>query len=103
MYQYNVTIKIEKEIREQWLSWMTSEHLQQVLDTKCFDTAALSELIEPADEDGYTFVATYRTESKARYNTYIELYAPILREKGFQLFGDKFIAMRSLIHELHSL
>ncbi|MFM2386661.1 MAG: hypothetical protein RL660_1418 [Bacteroidota bacterium] len=103
MFQYNVTIKIEKEIREAWLAWMQSEHLQQVLDTKCFDAASLHELLEPIDDDGFTFVATYTTSSKARYNEYIELYAPLLREKGFQLFGNKFIAFRSLIQKLHEL
>jgi Domain of unknown function (DUF4286) len=103
MIQYNISIKVEHSIADAYLAWLQNEHLQDVLNTKCFDTAQLSELLEPTDEEGKTFVVSYTTTSKARYNTYIELYAPIMREKGFQLFGNKFIAFRTLMHTLHTI
>jgi Domain of unknown function (DUF4286) len=101
MYYYNVSIKITKDIREEWLTWMKEEHIADVLATNLFTSATLTELLEPIDDDAYTFVVQYYAESKAAYNAYIEKHAPVLREKGFAKFGNKFIAFRTLMQELY--
>jgi hypothetical protein len=103
MIQYNVSIKVDHSIAEQYVQWLQTEHIQEVINTKCFDSATLNELIEPIDEEGKTLVVSYLTTSKARYNQYIELYAPLMREKGFQLFGNKFIAFRTVLNRLHTI
>jgi Domain of unknown function (DUF4286) len=98
MYIYNVTVKLDPSIKDRWIEWMQQTHIPEVLATGKFTDARLSELIEPiADDDSYTFVAQYFADSKANYNAYIELHAPVLREKGFAEFGNQFIAFRSLL------
>lgn len=101
MIQYNVSIKVEHSIAAAYEAWLINEHMAEVLATKCFDSAQVSQLIEPLDEEGATYIVSYKTTSKARYNEYIELYAPLMREKGFQLFGNKFIAFRTVLNTLH--
>jgi hypothetical protein len=100
MYIYNVTIKIDKTIRTEWLQWMTNEHLPEVLQTGMFMSYKLVELLEPVDEEGYTFSAQYHCVSLQSYEQYIKEFAPLLRERGFQLFGNKFIAFRSLLQTI---
>ncbi len=100
MYTYNVTIKIENHIRVQWIEWMQKVHIPEILATSLFSKASLHELLEPIDEEGYTFVAQYQTDSLDKYLQYIDEHAPILRQKGFDLFGNRFIAFRSLLQEL---
>ncbi len=100
MYIYNVSIKIVPEIETEWVSWMKDEHMKEVLETGMFDHYTLFELLEPVDEEGKTYVAQYLTDSEDRYKMYIERYAPLLREKGYQKFGNQFIAFRSVIKKI---
>ena len=87
-------------IETAWVQWMKEEHMDEVIATGMFDRYSLYELIEPNDEDqSKTFVAQYFTDSEHRYKTYIEEFAPALREKGYQKFGDQFIAFRTIMKE----
>lgn len=87
-------------IRTQWLEWMQNEHISEVLATGLFLKADFYELLEPVDEEGFTFTVSYHFEQLEHYHTYINNHAPLLREKGFALFGDQFIAFRSLMQKM---
>ena len=43
------------------------------------------------------YAIQYHAESKAQYNRYIETYAPDMRQKGLDKWGDRFIAFRSVM------
>ena len=102
MYIYNVTIKVTDQIADEWLRWMQEEHLNEVVATTMFDRYQFYELLEPKqqDEEGRTFVAQYFTDSESRYNQYLNEFAPSMRQKGFERFGDQFIAFRSLMRSV---
>ncbi len=98
MYIYNVTIKIEKSIEQEWLNWMKEEHIKDVINTGLFHDYTFIELLEPTDEDGgKTFIVQYHTNNLSDYNKYIEEHATALREKAFSKFGNRFIAFRTLL------
>ena len=100
MYIYNVSIKLLPEIETEWIDWMKNEHILEVMDTGMFDGYSLLELMDPVDEDGKTYIAQYCTDSKARYERYIAEFAPLLREKGYAKFGNRFIAFRSIMRHV---
>ena len=100
MFIYNVTIKIDLSIEEEWLAWMQNEHMDEVIATGMFDSYSFLELMEPAEEDAKTYIAQYITDSERRYQQYIEEHAPALRQKGIEKFGDKFIAFRTILKKL---
>lgn len=97
MYIYNVTIKVIPEIETAWIQWMKEEHMAEVVATGCFHSSQFLELLDPIDEEGKTFVAQYFTEDAALYSKYIEEHAPSLRAKGYDRFGNGFIAFRSIL------
>ncbi len=96
MIVYNVTIKLEAGIEKQWLKWMKEEHIPELLNTGLFEDAKLCRLLE-LEEEGETFVAQYFCKNMEAYKTYLELHATSMREKGFERFGNKFIAFRTLM------
>jgi hypothetical protein len=49
------------------------------------------------ETDGPTFAVQYFAESKALYNQYIEKFAPLMRGKSFEKWGNRFIAFRSVM------
>lgn len=97
MYIYNVSIKIAYAIEGEWIKWMKEEHMDEVIATGMFDSYSFYELVDPISDDGKTFVAQYFTDSKDRYEMYIEKFAPLLRQKGYDKFGNQFIAFRTIM------
>lgn len=97
MIIYNVTIKLEESIQQQWLHWMQQEHIPEVIATGCFIKATILRLIEVDDSEGPTYAVQYYAESKANYNRYIENYAPEMRQRSFVKWGNRFIAFRSVM------
>jgi hypothetical protein len=94
---YNVTIKIQQAIHDEWLQWLKEVHVPDVLATECFSHATIVRLLEIDDNEGPTYAVQYHAESKALYNYYIEKHAPQMRQKSFDRWGDKFIAFRSIM------
>ena len=97
MIIYNVTVKVDKTIADEWLNWLKDEHIADVTGTGCFTNANIMRLLEVDESDGPTFAVQYFAESKAQYNRYIENFAGVMRQKSFEKWGDKFIAFRSVM------
>lgn len=97
MIIYNVTIKVADAIAAAWLEWMQQEHIPEVIATGCFTHATVLRLLEVDDTEGPTYAIQYFAESRALYNLYIEKHAPTMRQKGYEKWGDGFIAFRSVM------
>jgi hypothetical protein len=97
MIIYNVTVKLDNEIEENWVRWMLDEHIPMLMQTGLFKDARLCRLLEQEEADGVTYIAQYFCESIAEYNTYISEHAQVMREHGFKKFGNKFLAFRTVM------
>lgn len=97
MIIYNVTIKIQQSIQDAWLQWLKEEHIPGIIQTGCFTHALILRLLEVDDTEGPTFAVQYFADSKALYNNYIQNHAAAMRQKGFDKWGDQFIAFRSVM------
>lgn len=101
MYLYNITIKVSNPIHEEWLQWLKDIHIPEVMSTGCFTDYAVYRLLEVDDSEGPTYSVQYKTESKSQYNLYIDKFAPALRQKSFDQWGDAFIAFRSILQAVN--
>lgn len=97
MIIYNVTIKVEGSIADQWLKWMLEEHIPDVMKTGCFSSNKVVRLLEVDESEGPTYAIQYNAESKADYNRYIQLHANTMRDQSFAKWGNRFIAFRSVM------
>ena len=101
MFIYNVTTKIDPSIQEAWLQWIKEEHIPEIINTGCFIKGTVLHLLEIDDNEGPTYAVQYTAESKALYNRYIDKFAPLMRQKAIDKWGNKFIAFRSLMQVIH--
>lgn len=99
MIIYNVTIKVDNEILDEWLVWI-AEHMPQVVATGCFERSSFFELLEPRVDEHRTFVAQYMAKTQEDYQRYVNDFAPKMREEGMQKFGEKFVAFRSILKKM---
>lgn len=97
MVIYNVTSKVSWKIHELWVRWMLDEHMPEVQATGTFLRFQLLRLLEVEEDDGPTYAAQYFAASQEHYQKYIEQFAPALRVKVNEKWGDEIISFRSLM------
>lgn len=96
MIIYNVTIKVETTIAEDWMIWLKQEHIPEVMDSGCFSSYRILKLLD-LDDEGVTHTIQYEAENMENYERYIKDFAAPLRDKSFEKWGNRFIAFRSLM------
>jgi hypothetical protein len=102
MIVYNVTCHVEASILEDWLEWMKSTHLPEVMATGKFVSYRLLR-IDPLDEDdaGFSYAIQYTASSRSLYESYVEIDAPALKAKTIARYGDSVLAFRTVLEEVH--
>ena len=100
MIIYNVTVNIDYSVHDQWLLWMTEKHIPQVLATGKFIRATFVKVLIVEEMGGSTYSTQFFAESAAKLEAYLTEDAPLLREEGLKLFGDKMLAFRTELEVL---
>ena len=77
MILYNVTINVEQSVEQEWLRWMQTEHVLDVLNTKMFVTARIFRLLEVEQSEGTsTYAVQYFAKNREDYERYQQAFAP---------------------------
>lgn len=97
MVIYNVTTKVTHFINDKWLQWMKEEHIPAIMATGLFHDYRICRLLEQDDEDGPTYSAQYFTDTLENYQTFLAEHAPKLRQTGYEVFGNQFVAFNSVM------
>lgn len=95
MIIYNVTVNIDDSVHDEWLNWMKTEHIPQVLGTGKFEKATLSQVLVEEDMGGQTYSIQYRSYSREALDAYYKEDADNLRTEGLKKFADKMLAFRT--------
>jgi hypothetical protein len=96
MIIYNVTVNIDNEVREEWLSWMKTVHIPDVMATGYFVESKICKVLVD-EEQGTTYSIQYTAENMKNYEEYKEKHAPALQKEVLDKYGDKFVAFRTLL------
>ncbi|OIQ29311.1 MAG: hypothetical protein BM564_06325 [Bacteroidetes bacterium MedPE-SWsnd-G2] len=94
MYIYNVTVNIEKSVKDEWLKWI-KHHIAVVLATGHFTEAKFSEVITDEEVHGYTYSIQYRAKTREDLDNYYKNHAERLRKDALEKFADKALAFRT--------
>jgi len=95
MYLYNVTVNIDENIQKEWLEWMKSVHIPEMLATGKFKKAMISRVMVNEEMGGITYAVQYIAESKDILDKYYLEDAERLRAKAQKLFPGKFVVFRT--------
>jgi hypothetical protein len=97
MVVYNITVKVHTSIESEWVKWQKQEHIPEIMASGQFSEHKFYRLLEQDDREGITYVVQYFAPSLKHYETYINKFAPLLREKAISRWGNKFIAFRTIM------
>ncbi|MEX1191074.1 MAG: DUF4286 family protein [Brumimicrobium sp.] len=96
MVVYNVTVSIDVNVSDEWLSWMRETHIPDVMSTGHFKECRICR-VQGEEEGGKTYAIIYLAFSEEALNTYQEKHAPRLQAEHSKRFEGKFAAFRTLL------
>ena len=96
MIIYNVTVSIEESIKKDWLNWMNTDHIPEVMATGLFTKAQINRVIIKGDSNS-TFAIAYTCPSMKDLHQYQIKFAHELQQKHVARYGDKAVAFRTIM------
>ena len=97
MIVYNVTVKIDIGVHQEWLNWMKEIHIPEVMNTGCFESYKFFRLMEQDEQDGITYSIQYFIKDMETYFRYQKEEAPKFQKDHSERYKDKFIAFRTIM------
>ena len=97
MIAYNITIKIDKEIQNEWLKWVKNEHIPEVMTTDFFYECKFYRLLGADENEDITYIVQYFASSFENYKNYTENFSSSLEKKAREKWHDKFIAFHTVM------
>ena len=96
MIIYNVTVNVENDVREEWLNWMKSIHIPDVMATGYFIENKICKVLVN-EEQGTTYSIQYTSASMKELEEYQRLHAPRLQKEHNEKYASKCVAFRTLL------
>jgi hypothetical protein len=100
MIIYNVTVNIDNSVHEEWLSWMKSSHIPDLMRTGMFLENRILRVLGDEDSGGVTYSVQYTLENMEKFRQYEDIYAPAFRGEFNNRYKDKFVAFRTLLESV---
>lgn len=75
MFIYNITVKVQNAILEDWMKWQMEEHIPEIMATNLFTHYKCYKLLEQDDTEETTLIFQYHTPDKKNYDEYIVKHA----------------------------
>jgi len=102
MIIYNVTVKIDLDVHEEWLAWMSEVHIPEVMQTGVFLENTISRILLQDETDGISYAFRYKCASMADLQKYFSVYAPHLQKSHGDRYAGKFVAIRTVMEEIQN-
>jgi hypothetical protein len=99
MYIYNVTVSIDKSAADEWLNWMKTVHIPDVLKTGYFTENKICRVLN-VDDEGETFSVQYTFKEMIDIEEYQKNDAKRLQEEHSKRYEGKYAAFRTLLEIL---
>jgi hypothetical protein len=96
MILYSVTVSIDPIVAEEWLNWMRSIHIPEVMSTQCFTESRISKILVD-DENGISYSVMYVCPNQELMDEYTSKHSPRLQKEHAQRYEGRFAAFRTLL------
>ena len=98
MIIYNVTVNVEEDIHTDWIDWMKTTHIPDIMNTGLFIENKICKVLSTQeDETGHTYAIQYTCANMEDLEEYQQKHAAALQKKHLDRYSGKFVAFRSLL------
>jgi len=102
MIIYNVTVNIDNSVHHEWLNYMTTKHIGDVVATGCFTEGKIFRIMVD-EQSGVSYSVQYTAKSMEDILRYQKEFAPALQKEHSEKYRDKFTAFRTLLEHVESI
>ena len=96
MLIYNVTVSIDEDVHEEWVHWMKTRHIPDVMATGYFLEHRFLRVVGE-EEGGKTYAIQYTCKDLATLKRYQNERAPELQKEHNKKYEGKAVAFRTLL------
>ncbi len=96
---YNVTVSVDHDVAADWLEWMKSVHIPDVMATGMFIDFRVLKVLS-GENSGMTYAIQYVCESHEKLNEYQTVHAPALQRDHMSRYGERAVAFRTVLEIL---
>jgi len=100
MLLYNVTFGIDKQIEEEWISWMKENYIPALMQTGLFTDYKMYKVLTHDDESSVSYSVQCFSNTIDQVLKYLNDFAPALVEVHRLRFKDKHVAFNTLLQEI---
>lgn len=102
MILYNVTLNVDPLINEEWLIWMKEIHIPEVMATNKFISYSFYKIQNHNLEDNsLNYSVQYHANTLEDFKDYETNYAPALKRKTIEKYGEKILAFRTILEKIN--
>jgi hypothetical protein len=101
MILYNVTVGVDLDTEIEWLEWMKSKHIPDVMATGYFEKFEMYKVLGEQQEETVSYSVQYFSDSIDKVVEYLNKRAPALSEEHRNKFKDRHVAFRTLLESVH--
>ncbi len=91
MIIYNITVNIDESVHNEWLEWMQTEHIANMIATGKFTSARLVKVLVNEDMGGVTYSVQYASPDKETLDAYYKENEAALDMEARKRFADKML------------
>lgn len=97
MIIYNITIKVDWVVAEEWVNWMHETYIPAVVTTGCFEKHQFVRLLQVDETEGPTYAIQFYAQQLSKYDYYLQNFAPGLRQEIKNKWGEKYVDFHTLM------
>jgi len=100
MILYNVTVNIDIEVEQEWIEWMKSTHIPDVMATGLFTENKFFRLLHEVEEGGVNYSVQYFAEDMDKIQAYQANHAAALQAEVKKKYDGRYAVFRSLLESV---
>ncbi|NIJ55893.1 DUF4286 family protein [Dyadobacter arcticus] len=99
MIIYNITINISYDAEKDWLHYMKTIHIPQILSTGVPLECKLLRLLTEIDNEGSTYTTQFSFLTMEDFLAYQTHYQADFQERHHELYAGKYVSFRTLLED----
>nr|WP_295930833.1 DUF4286 family protein [uncultured Dyadobacter sp.] len=99
MIIYNITVNISHQAEKDWLNYMKSVHIPEILGTTLPLECKLLRLLTEIENEGSTYTTQFSFRTMEDFLAYQTSFQPELQERHHTLFNGQYVSFRTLLEE----
>lgn len=96
---YNITYNVDESISAEWLNWMKTYYIQEIVSTKYFESAKMVKILVEEEMGGVSYAVMYSSPSLEALEGYMENMKLKFDKKLVDKYGEKVLTFMTLLEE----